>query len=103
MFFGNKISSLSRFDRRVITFEAALLLLAVLSFPTQLFKQGNSFLIERPERQPPELLKIYSVVRGGMGQVVSDSSVWAISRTILQESRRHSFDPMLVLAVIAVE
>jgi soluble lytic murein transglycosylase-like protein len=102
MIFGKKISSLSRFERRVIAFEAVLLVLAVLSFPTQLFKQGTGYLVERQERQPPELLKIYAVVRGGMDQA-SDTSAWAISRTIFQESHRHSFDPLLVLAVIAVE
>lgn len=58
--------------------------------------------MERQERPSPELLKIYSILRTGMGQA-SESAVWAVSRTIIQESRRHSFDPLLVLAVIAVE
>jgi len=102
MIFGKKISSLSRFDRRVIAFEALVLFLAFLAVPTKLFKQGKLPVMERQEQPPAELLKIYSVVRGSMDQA-SESSVWAISRTILQESRRHSFDPLLVLAVIAVE
>ena len=102
MLFGKKISSLSKFDRRVIAFEAVLLFLAFLAVPTQLFKQGKLPLLERQEQPPAELLKIYSVVRGSMDQA-SENSAWAISRTIFQESRRHSFDPLLVLAVIAVE
>lgn len=93
---------MSRFDRRVITLEALLLSLAFLALPTKLFQQGRLPVLERQERPPAELLKIYSVVRGSMDEA-SESSVWAISRTILQESRRHSFDPLLVLAVIAVE
>lgn len=103
MIFGKKISSLSRFDRRVIAFEALLLSLAVLFIPTKLFKrQGKLPVMEREEQPAPELLKIYSVVRGAMDKA-TESSVWAISRTILQESHRHSFDPLLVLAVITVE
>ncbi len=102
MVFRSQISSLSRFDRRVIAAHAAALGLAVLFFPSALFHPSNLPVLERQERPTPELLKVYSVLRSGMGQA-SESSVWAISRTIIQESRRHSFDPLLVLAVIAVE
>jgi len=102
MLFSKKISSLSKFDRRVIAFEAVLLFLAFLGVPTQLFHQGKLPVVERQEQPPAELLKIYTIVRGSMDQA-SENSVWAISRTIFQESRRHSFDPLLVLAVIAVE
>ncbi|HEY6197249.1 MAG TPA: lytic transglycosylase domain-containing protein [Candidatus Binatia bacterium] len=76
--------------------------MAVLFFPTGLFHPAGLPVLERHERPTPELLKIYSVVRTGMRQA-SETAVWAVSRTILQESRRHSFDPLLVLAVIAVE
>ena len=34
---------------------------------------------------------------------MTDHWAWGISRTILDESRHHAFDPLLVLAVIAVE
>src|SRR5215813_15492271 len=102
MVFGSQISSLSRFERRVVAAHAFLIGLAVLAFPTGLFHPANLPVLERQERPTPELLKVYSVLRTGMRQA-SESAVWAVSRTIIQESRRHSFDPMLVLAVMAVE
>jgi soluble lytic murein transglycosylase-like protein len=102
MVFRSQISSLSRFERRVVAAHAFIIGLAVLFFPTGLFHPANLPVLERQERPTPELLKIYSVVRTGMRQA-SETAVWAVSRTILQESRRHSFDPLLVLAVIAVE
>ncbi|HEY1374247.1 MAG TPA: lytic transglycosylase domain-containing protein [Candidatus Binatia bacterium] len=102
MIFRSEISSLSRFERRVVAAHAVVLGLFVLFFPSRLFHPGNLPVLERQERPSPELLKIYSILRSGMGQA-SESAVWAVSRTIIQESRRHSFDPLLVLAVIAVE
>jgi soluble lytic murein transglycosylase-like protein len=106
MTFDRKISSLSRFERRLIASKAVLLALVVLAAPTQLFKPASVHWIEREDRgttlDAMELLRIYPVVRKGMAEA-SDNSVWTVSKTILQESRRHSLDPFLVLAVIAVE
>src|ERR1044071_9078044 len=102
MVFGSQISSLSQLWRWVVAAHAFIIGLAVLFFPTGLFYPAGLPVLERHERPTPELLKIYSVVRTGMRQA-SETAVWAVSRTILQESRRHSFDPQLVLAVIAVE
>lgn len=106
MQFNKKISSLSRFERRVIASKAVLLALAVLAVPTQPFKPASVHLIERENRANVrdtfDLFRIYPVVRKGMADA-TDNSVWAVSKTILQESRRHSLDPLLVLAIIAVE
>ena len=106
MQFNKKISLLSRFERRLLASKAVLLALVVLVAPTQLFKPGSAHVIERDDGANPretfELMRIYPVVRRGMTEA-SDNSVWAISKTILQESRRHSLDPLLVLAIIAVE
>ena len=106
MTFDRRISCLSRFDRRVIAFQAALLGLALLLAPAPI-KTGNVHVIERynegsAQAETSQLLRIYSVVRMRMGGI-SDNAVWNVSKTILQESRRHSLDPLLVLAVIAVE
>lgn len=106
MQFNKKTSSLSRFERRLIASKAVLLALAVLVVPAQLFKPGSAHVIERDNRADVrdtfDLLRIYPVVRKGMADA-TDNSVWSVSKTILQESRRHSLDPLLVLAVIAVE
>src|SRR5258706_16459890 len=105
MTFDRRISCLSRFDRRVIAFQAGLLALAVLLAPAP-FKSAGVHVIERDREastraENSQLFKIYSVVRHRMADI-SDNAVWAVSRTILQESKRHSLDPLLVLAVIAV-
>lgn len=49
-----------------------------------------------------ELFKIYSVLKSQRMEL-SDSSVWDVSTTILEESRKHSLDPLLILALINVE
>jgi len=94
-----------RFERRLRVFIAALFSLAALLVPAQLFKAGNAHFVEHGDtegRRSGELLKIYSVVRRGMSEV-DDGAVWSVARTILQESRRHALDPLLVLAIINVE
>lgn len=53
-------------------------------------------------KEARELYVIYSVVKAEMADL-RDSSAWAIAKTILEESTKHSLDPMLVLAVINVE
>ncbi|MBM4261198.1 MAG: lytic transglycosylase domain-containing protein [Deltaproteobacteria bacterium] len=56
--------------------------------------------IEKPK--PKDLVKIYSIVRSNRPDI-SDTEAWQVSEVILQESAKHAFDPMLVLAVIEVE
>jgi soluble lytic murein transglycosylase len=49
-----------------------------------------------------ELLMVYSIVKSQRADL-RDGWAWDISTTILEESRRHSLDPLLVLALINVE
>lgn len=49
-----------------------------------------------------ELLKIYSILKSQRTNL-SDGSTWVISDAILEESKKYSIDPALILAVISVE
>lgn len=88
--------------------KAKLAILALFSFlliPSYSFKGENSHWIERADnsnKEILELLDIYSVLRS-QRMDLSDGWAWDVSNAILEESRRHSLDPMLVLAVINVE
>lgn len=98
------------FQRLINILPAEILtILATLGFlliPTHPFNGEESHWIERTSEQElkrsAELLKIYSVVKSEALDL-SDGWIWQISNTILEESRRRSLDPMLVLAVINVE
>lgn len=46
--------------------------------------------------------KVYSILMSH-GMDLGKDSVWATAETVLEESRKHSLDPMLVVAVINVE
>lgn len=74
--------------------------------PTHPFRGDEGYRIELISQENPqeasELLKIYSLLKSE-GANLSDGWIWEISNTILEESRKHSLDPMLVLAVINVE
>ncbi len=48
-----------------------------------------------------QLFRIYSVLKPRME--LEDTIIWKVAHTILDESARHSIDPMLILAVIHVE
>ena len=104
MRFNKKSFRLPRFKRSPVL-AAALIYLAVLLAPGQLFKPGSAHWLEQYGTDGPEaaeLLKIYSVVKKRMTDA-DDNSVWSLSRTVQTESRRHALDPLLVLAIIAVE
>lgn len=83
-----------------------LSLLLNLLIPVHPFRGENAHWIETLDHAEShevyEKLKIYSVVRSHMMDL-SEASVWAITKTILEESKKHSLDPILVLAVISVE
>ena len=51
---------------------------------------------------PRDLVKIYSIVKANRPDI-SDGEAWDMSDVIRQECRKHSLDPMLVLALIQVE
>lgn len=85
---------------------ASLVLFFFLLIPSQPFQGEADFRMEidgdSTEGKDDEIIKIYSVVRSNMAEW-DEASVWAITRTILEESKRHSIDSMLVLAIIDVE
>jgi len=49
-----------------------------------------------------QLVKVYSIVKSRRPDI-TDAETWRISQAVLDESLRHSFDPLLVLAVIQIE
>jgi soluble lytic murein transglycosylase len=51
---------------------------------------------------PRELVKIYSIVKSHRPDI-SEGEAWKVAEVILEQSSKHSFDPMLVLAMIQVE
>ena len=85
---------------------ATLALLSFLLIPSHLFKGENGHWIELLDESRSEeafdLLKIYSIVKSKRADL-RDTWTWAISHTILEEGKRRSLDPMLILAVIDVE
>lgn len=81
-------------------------ILSLVLIPTEPFKGDGGRWIELLDQarsiEASQLLKIYSVVKSHRMDL-NDASVWAITETILEESIKHSLDPLLVLAVISVE
>ncbi|MFQ5683021.1 MAG: lytic transglycosylase domain-containing protein [Candidatus Binatia bacterium] len=88
------------------TLAAILSLLFLLSYPIDPLRGGSSHWKERINvvegNGDGELLRIYSVFKSRRVDL-EEASLWAISETLLKESKRHSIDPALVLAVISVE
>lgn len=94
---------------QLLKYRATASILAILSLvliPTQPFKGESGHWVElvdnAGEKEAREFLGIYSVVKSHRTDL-RDTSVWAITETILEESIKHSLDPLLVLAVISVE
>ena len=94
---------------RRLTSSLNLAILAVFAFlliPSHPFQQEEGHWIERvglsDSKRSSELFQIYSVLKSQRGDL-RDSWAWNISNTILEESRRHGLDPLLVLALINVE
>lgn len=85
---------------------ALLSLMFFLLIPSQPFQGEGGHWIElvdyAEDRDASKILRIYSIVKSYRTDL-RDASAWAISETILEESKKHSLDPMLVLAVISVE
>ena len=84
----------------------AFFLFIQILLPTDPFEGRGSHWIELGDvvkaEEADELLKIYSVLKSHRTDFSNDLT-WSISKTILEESTKHSFDPALVLAVISVE
>ncbi len=84
----------------------AFFLFLQILLPTDPFESRGSHWIELVDvvkaEEAHELLKIYSVLKSHRTDLSNDLT-WSISKTILEESTKHSFDPALILAVISVE
>ena len=94
---------------RHITFSSNLAIFALFSFllvPSHPFSGEEGHWIEQVDKssskETHELLHIYSVLKSQRPDL-KDAWTWNISNTILEESRRRSLDPLLVLAIINVE
>jgi soluble lytic murein transglycosylase len=77
-------------------------LLTVTLFPQKAKKSDPPQAADRAAKAPQELVKIYSIVKSHRPDV-SDTEAWKVAEVILEQSSKHSFDPMLVLAMIRVE
>ena len=93
--------------QRILAQRATLFLLLLLLLPpTWPFVKGNGGRVERAgypvTEEAAELFKIYSLVRNAKREP-DDGWIWQIAKTVMDESRRHTMDPLLVLAVIGVE
>jgi soluble lytic murein transglycosylase len=78
--------------------------LAHLHFPQELNEPLRELTIQpRAEKpKPRELVKIFSILKSHRPDI-SEHEAWAVSDAILEQSAKHNFDPMLVLAMIEVE
>jgi len=76
-------------------------LLLLLLIPTHPLGEENGRGIAEMDDTDAATIKIYSFVsrRGGFDKGLA----WSIADVILEESQKHSLDPLLVLAVIEVE
>lgn len=52
--------------------------------------------------RPRQLVKVYAIVKSRRPDI-TETEAWRISQTVLDESAKRSFDPLLVLALIQIE
>jgi len=83
-----------------ILFIPGLVTLAL--FPQKAKKPGLPQRADQAAKAPRELVKIYSIVKSHRPDV-NDGEAWKVAEVILEQSSKHSFDPLLVLAMIQVE
>src|ERR1044071_6418255 len=77
---------------------------AHLHFPQELHEHLRDLNIQpQPEKpKPKELVKIFSIIKSNRPDI-SEDEAWAVSDAVREQSAKHNFDPMLVLAMIQVE
>ncbi len=79
----------------------ALFFLLTLTYPSEK-GSGLAYIDEQKARSIHETYKVYSVLES-QDTGLADALKWDTAETIREESRKHSLDPMLILAVIKVE
>lgn len=83
-----------------------LSLFLLLANPTETSRAGEGFELNKIDeavaRKTRERIKIYSVLKSH-DMKLSAASLWNVTESVVEESARHSLDPMLVLAVMKVE
>jgi len=87
-------------------FLGLLSLLLLLPNPTHTSRAGNGRVMDKIDeagaRKTRERIKIYSVLKSH-DMKLSEASLWNVTESVVEESAKHSLDPMLVLAVMKVE
>ncbi|MBI4522727.1 MAG: lytic transglycosylase domain-containing protein [Deltaproteobacteria bacterium] len=85
----------------IIVLAACFVFLGTIPLPGKRPGQTDTIDHAKVERRR-ETLNIYTIVRS-QDEEMSDSLLWEIAELIVDESLKHRFDPMLVLALIQVE
>src|ERR1044071_1452199 len=77
---------------------------AHLHFPQELNEPLRDLnIVATPEKpKPRELVKIFSIIKSHRPDI-SEDEAWTVSDAIREQSTKHNFDPMLVIAMIQVE
>jgi soluble lytic murein transglycosylase len=92
--------------RRLAWIFASLLVFLAVFNPIDPLNQAKGHVIEETEETQPgwihQLVRIYTAVKS-QERDLDEASAWTIAEAILEESKRYSLDPMLVVAVIEVE
>jgi len=83
-----------------------LSLLLLLANPTETSRAGEALVMHKIDdaiaRKTRERINTYSVLKSHDVKL-SEASLWNVTESVVEESAKHSLDPMLVLAVMKVE
>jgi soluble lytic murein transglycosylase-like protein len=87
-------------------FLGLLSFLLLLPNPTHTSRAANGLVMHKTDeagaRKSLERIKIYSVLKSHDVKL-SEASLWNVTESVVEESAKHSLDPILVLAVMKVE
>ena len=87
-------------------FLGLLSFLLLLAHPTETSRAGEALVMHKIDeaiaRKTRERINTYSVLKSHDVKL-SEGSLWNVTESVVEESAKHSLDPMLVLAVMKVE
>jgi len=96
----------SSFRRIQGLFLSVLSLLLSLANPTDTSRAGDGLVVHKIDeavaRKTRERINTYSVLKSHDVKL-SEASLWNVTESVVEESAKHSLDPMLVLAVMKIE